>query len=440
MSLKEKLPYSLWHDSLWEEQWEMEYHIPYIVHSLITVLESENNPYLFFESFRELWTKLDGLPQYGILSHNLDGAEYYHGHNRKIHSLDVAFLLEKIGYTNRLTVKEIVILIFVWLLHDIATPAWWDTTMKVLKDLKEEANFKKFLDYYPAFGDALLKTYWITVEELIPYINNEWLYGKLLDLADKIAYTLRDIERFVPTRSALHVKNQTLICGLEDIITAYPDLGEVINGIVIDNTLDDVYFSDPERLYALLLARSYMHNIIYLDAGVHWREHAVGLLIKFLLEQQYLTKEDLLLWKKDWTVLNDFFFIRFSEIDKIIPYNPLLFQEDFFEKQCFGSPEEREIYMQKFLCDHPEYVDLVFYIKTPKFKSWSQFLVKHDGEKKTLSEALAWSEKLEKLESMAKKTEKYLLLYPTEYFMKWKNSFPDFYDFLNRESKLSLWK
>lgn len=79
---------------------EMEHTIPFLQQKLISVLEKENNPYLIFKKFPKLSTKLDGLPQYGILSHNLDGAEYYHSHNRKIHSLDVAFLLEKIAHNN----------------------------------------------------------------------------------------------------------------------------------------------------------------------------------------------------------------------------------------------------------------------------------------------------------------------------------------------------
>lgn len=68
--------------------------------------------------------------------------------------------------------------------------------MKIFKDLKEEENFKKYLDFYPDFESYLKSTFGITFDELVPYVKNEGLYGKLLDFADKFAYTLRDIERF----------------------------------------------------------------------------------------------------------------------------------------------------------------------------------------------------------------------------------------------------
>lgn len=82
------------------EETEMEYMIPFFQQNLISVLNEKDNPYLIFEKFPLLEKKLDSLPQYGILSHNLNGAEYYHSHTRKIHSLDVAFLLERIAHNN----------------------------------------------------------------------------------------------------------------------------------------------------------------------------------------------------------------------------------------------------------------------------------------------------------------------------------------------------
>jgi hypothetical protein len=37
---------------------------------------------------------------------------------------------------------------------------------------------------------------------------------------------------------------------------------------------------------------------------------------------------------------------------------------------------------------NPEYTDLIFYIKTPKFKSGAAFLVEKEGEKIPLSQAI----------------------------------------------------
>ncbi len=431
-----RFDYSHRHNDITEKSWEMEFHIPYITQNLISILKEEKNPYLFFNSFFELRNKLEGLPQYGILAHNLDWAEYYHGHNRMIHSYDVALLLERIGNNNGISKKEITKMILAWLQHDIATPARWDTAMKVLKDMKEEENFLKYMSYFPDFQKKMKSEFGVSVEELSPLIKNEGAAGKALDIADKFWYTLRDIDNLVPTRTAAHIGHTQHIEALHTLISQSPHLWDVVDDIVIDQ--NDIYFKNPEKLYDILLARAYMHNIVYLNAGVHNREHAVGLMIKFLLEKGELTKEELLLGKKNNTVLNDFFFIKYSEIDQIIPYNPLIFQEDFFEKRWFDTPEEREAYTQEFLHNHPEYQNLVFQIKTPKFKSWSQFIVHHEGTTKSLAEAMQGRPKLNTLESLAKNTEKHLLLYPAEEFMERKGEYPEFYNFLERESKKTV--
>lgn len=90
----------------------------------------------------------------------------------------------------------------------------------------------------------------------------------------------------------------------------------------------------------------------------------------FLLNKKLYTRDELLLGKKNERyILMDHIFREYTK-NSILPYNTLDYPDkDFFEKQCFSTKEERDIYTQDFLKQHPEQTNLVFYIKTPKFKS-----------------------------------------------------------------------
>lgn len=423
------------------EKWSTEYVIPYIKNLIVTVFNKENSPYKILDRFlMELAAKVKFLPQYGIIYHTLEGIKYQHNHDRKIHSIDVSLLLERIAFANNLSKKETILLILAGLLHDIATPVWGDVTMKIFKDLKEEDNFEMFMCHYPEIVDVIQKEFWISIQQLASCIKNEWLYGKLLDIADKVAYTLRDIRDLTTSKTAKDLeKVSPYFVDLQNIISQNPLLGETINDVGIE--WDAVFFKNPDQLLSLLTARAYMHNIIYLNPEVHSREHIMWLSISFLLEQKFLTKEELIFGKKNDMVFSIDLLLQKYEKQEKIPYSARTYPDvDFFEKQSFSTPEERAVATKEFLINHPEYKNLIFYIKTPKFKSGSQFLVDINEKKQPLSAVLSWDPRLEILESLAKNTERYLLLYPTENFMQTKNNYPEFYNFLMKESQKSLEK
>ena len=157
-----------------DDQEEMrEHHIPFIKESIIKVFNLPDSPYAILEHFSFLEKKLARLPQYGIMFHKLNDASYYHNHTRAVHSIDVALVGEKISRNNKLDKKFIDTMILLGLLHDIATPAWGDTTMKIFRDLSEELNFQKFLGYYPEVGEFISDVFHITIDELAPFVKNE---------------------------------------------------------------------------------------------------------------------------------------------------------------------------------------------------------------------------------------------------------------------------
>ena len=158
--------------------------------------------------------------------------------------------------------------------------------------------------------------------------------------------------------------------------------------------------------------------------------------IAFLIDQNRLTKEELLLGKRNDMIFSiDLLLQKYTEKEKLLPYNTRTYPtKDFFEKQCFSTEEARTLATKQFLQQHPEYQDLLFPIQIPKFKSGSKFLVEHEGQKIPLAEAMAGDERLAKLEELAARTEKYLLLYPVQEFMESQKDFPDFYNFLKKTS------
>jgi hypothetical protein len=117
-----------------------------------------------------------------------------------MHSLDVALYLEKIGYNNHVPKEMLTLLILSGQLHDIATPLGGDITKHALFGLDEEENFTEYLSHYPEVITFISENYHISIDELQKCIQNEGVAGKLLDIADRIAYTFRDIDALAPSQ------------------------------------------------------------------------------------------------------------------------------------------------------------------------------------------------------------------------------------------------
>ena len=166
---------------------------------------------------------------------------------RYAHSLLVARTLEAIMRANSFEEKDINIAIAAALLHDIATPALGDATKKVDEEhLHEEKFWKEMLD---DGSRKYLEQISATEDQIDDIINNRGIIGQLLDISDRISYTMTDLLR----------------SGVNDMEGFRDDLGDIFQDVRVDHETQEVYFEDPQRLGDFLKVRSWLFENVYID-------------------------------------------------------------------------------------------------------------------------------------------------------------------------------
>lgn len=65
--------------------------------------------------------------------------------------------------------------------------------MKAFPELKEESGFTSFMNHYPHIVRYIKNKYSTDIAELQQYIENKDIIGSILDIADRLAYTARDV-------------------------------------------------------------------------------------------------------------------------------------------------------------------------------------------------------------------------------------------------------
>src|SRR6185369_16395731 len=163
--------------------------------------------------------------------------------------------------------------------HDIATPAFGDVSMKVEPDkLDEEANWEKVIGEE---GYAFFDRHGLDPAEITTTIVNGGILGEVLDIADRIAYTTSDIYRFQ------HGVGQDVRVGrgaaLLDYAAEHPDVGDIYKDVRVQG--DQVYFENPERLAAFLKMRALLRRDFVEHPETQGRDIAIGNLIRRYLEQ-----------------------------------------------------------------------------------------------------------------------------------------------------------
>lgn len=296
------------------------------------------NPYLLLLKNWLIFNKLENLPQYWIIFKSFSKwVLEINSTNRFAHSIDVALKCEIVATINNLNEYDINLLIIAWILHDIATPAFWDITKKAISWLNEESNFLEYIKKKSI--KKILESNWFKAVQIDDIIKNKWVLWKILDYCDKIAYTFRDIECFLCNIWNIYwgiFQNNIewfktikyLIDELEKIMQENKYLWDIIFDIkIIDNK---VVFCNKDRLFLFLKARALMHRLVYMSSAFSIQDFCCWILIKFLVDQKFFWIEDLKnwnLWK--YKILNEHFIKKIYE-EWNIPYDFDNFL-DFFE-------------------------------------------------------------------------------------------------------------
>jgi hypothetical protein len=217
------------------------------------------------QKFR-LWGRLEGVNSlshlsYAMTSFGPDTRVAYASLNqdRLNHSLVVAKVMEEILRRNDFPENEVLEGTAGAELHDRATPALGDVTKNLDEDnLHEEHFWWEGLD-----EDAwkLLEDIGAQPEAIDDIIHNREILGEILDIADKIGYTMIDLHQL--GRSP-----------------GIPDLGNIYKQVRYNRETGEVYFTDPDYLRTFLMARAQNFYYVYLSPKNQAAEHLMTLLIQ----------------------------------------------------------------------------------------------------------------------------------------------------------------
>ncbi len=401
-----------------------------------------NNPHARILKSTDIIKKLSSLYQFALPVQQTSSPTamlYYQNnkHTRFEHSRDVALTMEFIWRNNNLPNKDIILLILAWRLHDVATPRLGDITMNTFPELKEEESF---LDYITKNKDikVIIDFFWINYNDLENIVKNKGLYGELLDIADKLAYTKYDVVNYMQYHNPEIIKETENMNESEKEVNKIIHNGrkdmDLIKHIKIKN--NQVYFDcKSEKLLTFLKLRWYMHQFIYLDPLFRSQELYSGQILKFLIQEKIITLDELQNAKyKNWSPITyDIFYdLRFNE--ELIPEDPtniFAFYNIYTEKDI---NKILDVYSNLSI-EEKEYSSI---IEIPQFKPWLQFLIKNNKEVKTLEEIL-WDKEVNILKELGKSTKQFVLCTPTqENIQKMKKSYQWFSTFLKNQSTESI--
>lgn len=185
-------------------------------------------------------------------------------HNRISHSLVVPFVAEEIGKRNRLPLQEITNLTLAGAFHDVGTPAFGDILKQLdPKNLDEEDFWWESLGKY---GQAFV-TQFTTQETLDSIIKNKGVLGEILDIADRITYTMKDLYSVQWTPGS-----NPKLPEINEVLSKHRDIGNIYKDVRVDRKSGKVFFKNPDRLYAFLKIRALLHKYLYLHPVNQGRE------------------------------------------------------------------------------------------------------------------------------------------------------------------------
>ncbi len=257
---------------------------------------------------------------------------------RGFHSLCVASLLRLIEFNNEGTYLISELLSIGGTSHDALTPAGSDTTKLINLFLFDEDEH--YGNIFKKPGWIFLKNkYGIKESDLLEMIRNNGIYGQLLDIADKIAYTSVDVWEFVGLFEKLdeELKSERYK-QLENIVNENPKFCDIWENVKI---LDDkMVIEDGYKLGIFLTIRALMFAELYYNPASRFLEYMLSKrIINSLFNNGSIDYEKLLEWKD-------------YELEEVIwkflgsRYFPTSFKESIYKK--FTNEKERQNYIEKF--------------------------------------------------------------------------------------------
>lgn len=303
-------------------------------------------------------------------------------HDRYSHSLAAGLVMDKMLKRNKITGRDYLLGLTAALTHDLATPAGGDAIKSLdPESLHEETHWREML------GDeawAFLDKHSISPEEVESVIANEGPLGEMLDIADRLTYTMQDAREL--GRGPITVEPGL---DIDRVIKGHNRIGDLYADVQIDPTTGRPYCNDSERLGHFLVLRAAMHYDLYMNpitAGRDW-------VIARFMEPFYTTGQPTVDQPITPTLLR-----RWGDDDlmKFLceKYDVSHFPSNFFYQELsswqpsyetFKTPEEARAELSK-MQENPE-ITILDTITKNGFKTGEQYLTKdNEGNIRPFSE------------------------------------------------------
>jgi hypothetical protein len=233
-------------------------------------------------------------------------------HDRYYHSSNVLAVSSLIGHNIGLSESDMRALQVASYTHDVLTPAGGDRTKAIdPKAFDEDANY---LDAFALYPNRPISTFsnvskWDETQKRLPdkntlaeIVKGNGPLGKILDIADKIAYTGSDAAvYFGGTIRFSTCFEDPDYQEIEHIVKQATENGSTICAPWSDVAKegDQIYFSSPERLAGFLKLRALMFKNLYYNPKARNVDHVLASLTgralyqnKILSREQFLTMGD----------------------------------------------------------------------------------------------------------------------------------------------------
>lgn len=228
--------------------------------------------------------RLDGIKQLSFLSYSgpdpafVSVLEQY-PHTRRLHSLQVGLVSREIVRRNGGSQEQQNLALVAGHIHDIATPAHGDATKLVdPENLDEEDHWQEIIGNRE---QAFLRQQGIGTQQLDDIIHNKGVLGRVLDIADRIAYTMQDtfeIAGDIKGPNAFEVHPYTAV--IRAILQKNPLVGDIYKDVGIDWQKGQVVFANLPRLEVFLYLRAHLFQQHYMFPRNLGRDMVVAHLIK----------------------------------------------------------------------------------------------------------------------------------------------------------------
>lgn len=248
---------------------------------------------IYEEALRNLpLMRLQGVKQLSFLSYIGPNPEMTYllpySHDRFDHSLTVGLVAEKMLRQNRLPESKINLGIIAGFLHDIATPAHGDPVKYLDSEaLNEETHWFETLDKY---SKTFLEQFGATKKVMDEIIGNQGVLGKVLDIADRITYVMKDLQAIHADVKSPTINLNPYLIFINLILSHSPKIGNIYQEVGIDEKNQEVFFNDPKHLEAFLLLRAHLHQNLYLYPTNQGRDLFITQLVKPLYSRDENSK------------------------------------------------------------------------------------------------------------------------------------------------------